>query len=202
MTLYVSYMESRQRGNPAGHTNEHVAANLRRARQSSGVDLRELSARIKATGRTISPSALSKIENGDRRVDVDDLTVFAYALETTPAALLMPPEDASAPAGVPEGRFTHEEVQAWILGKVKLTTTDLIRYWTDEAHVCQSYIFRFKGLISAQEAKTPPSGQWVTPTEVYKESLAAQRARLGLISARLLELDPTSAPIVETPDNP
>ena len=98
--------------------------------------------------------------------------------------------------------WLSEEVQAWILGKVKLTTTDLIRYWTDEAHVCQSYIFRFKGLISAQEAATPPSGQWVTPTEVYKESLAAQRRRLGIISARLLELDPTSAPIVEAPDNP
>ena len=53
----------------------------------------------------MSPSALSKIENGDRRVDVDDLTVFAYILQTTPAALLTPPEGSSPPTGVPGGQF-------------------------------------------------------------------------------------------------
>ncbi|WP_422933059.1 helix-turn-helix domain-containing protein [Sinomonas sp. P47F7] len=192
-------MDARQRGNPPGNTNAHVAANLRRARQGIGVDLRELSARIKAAGRTISPTALSRIENGERRVDVDDLTTLAYALETTPAGLLSPPSDGPAPSGV-TGRFIPEEVQSWIDGKVKLTTADLIRYWNGEAHLCQGYIFRFKGLIRAQEEATPTSGRWVTATEAYRESLATQRARLALISARLLELDPTSAPVVETPD--
>lgn len=195
--MYVSYMDTRQRGNPPGNTNAHVAANLRRARQGIGVDLRELSARIKTAGRSISPTALSRIENGDRRVDVDDLTTLAYALETTPAGLLAPQADAPAPTGVAD-RFLAEEVQAWIQGRVKLTISDLIRYWTDEAHVCQGYIFRFKGLIESQESATPPSGRWVTPTSVYQESLATQRERLERISARLLELDPTRPPLTET----
>ena len=63
-------METRQRGNPPGNTNGHVAMNLRIVRQRSGVDLRSLAARMREAGRTISASALSKIENGDRRVDV------------------------------------------------------------------------------------------------------------------------------------
>lgn len=192
-------MEQRKRGNPAGNTNEHVAANLRKVRQSSGVDLRELSARIKATGRVISPSALSKIENGDRRVDVDDLTVFAYALETTPATLLAPPDDGPLPAGVPEDQYLPEEIDAWIRGRVKLTTADLVRYWTDEAHTSQGYIYSFKELLRHQQTTTPPSGRWVTPTAVLEERMAGQRERLALIRGRLLELDPLSAPIQETP---
>jgi transcriptional regulator with XRE-family HTH domain len=192
MTVYVSYMDDRKRGNPAGQTNEVVAANLRKVRQSTGVDLRELSARIKTTGRVISPSAVSKIENGDRRVDVDDLTVFAYALETTPAALLTPAsEEAQAPAGVPEGQFTPEEVQAWIRGTVKLTTEDLLRYWKEQAFDSASYIRRSEDILAQYD-----QGQvGVTPREVYEKRIATHRGRLAKITGRQLELDPMSIPI-------
>ena len=193
VTVYVSYMEERKRGNPAGHTNQLVAANLRRARQSIGVDLRELAARIKATGRTISPSALSKIENGDRRVDVDDLTVFAYALETTPAALLAPAEDAPAPAGVPEGEFTAEEIQMWIRGRVKITVEDLLRYWKEQAFDSASYIRRSEEILAQYDR-----GQTgVTPREVYEKRIATHQERLAFISGRQLELDPMAIPIEE-----
>ena len=194
VTVYVSYMDDRKRGNPAGYTNELVAANLRRVRQSTGVDLRELSARIKATGRVISPSALSKIENGERRVDVDDLTVFAYALETTPAALLAPPsEDGRAPAGVPEGQFTSEEIQAWIQGAVKLTTEDLLRYWKDQAFDSASYIRRSEDILAQYD-----HGQvGVTPRDVYEKRIATHRGRLAMINGRQLELDPMAIPIEE-----
>ena len=190
MDVYVSCMENRKRGNPPGHTNQHVAANLQHARRSTGVDLRTLSARIAEAGRNISPSALSKIENGDRRVDVDDLTAFAYALETTPAALLAPPADALTLTGVPD-RFVAEEVRAWTQGRVKLTGGDLLRYWTDEAHHCQSYIKRFEDLLAQYDR-----GEFgVTPRDVYEERLETQRERLAFIRGRLLQLDPMGVPI-------
>lgn len=192
-TVYVSCMDERQRGNPAGHTNKHVAANLRKARQSTGVDLRELSARIKATGRVISPSALSKIENGDRRVDVDDLTVFAYALGTTPAALLIPPDDGPAPSGVPEGQYAPEELQAWVQGAVKLTTQDLLRYWKDQAFDSASYIRRSEDILAQYDR-----GQvGVTPRAIYEKRIATHQERLAMISGRQLELDPMATPIDE-----
>lgn len=193
VTVYVSCMEDRKRGNPAGHTNQQVAANLRRARQSNGVDLRELSARIKATGRTVSPSALSKIENGDRRVDVDDLTVFAYALETTPAALLAPGEDAPALAGVPDGQFTPEEIERWIQGRVTLTTGDLLRYWKEESFNSASYVRRSEDILAQYDR-----GQvGVTPREVYEKRMVTHRDRLAMIRGRQLELDPMAVPIEE-----
>lgn len=192
VTVYVSYMDDRKRGNPAGHTNELVAANLRKVRQSSGVDLRELSARIKATGRVISPSALSKIENGERRVDVDDLTVFAYALETTPAALLTPASEATqAPAGVPESQFTSEEVQAWIQGRVKLTTEDLLRYWKEQAYDSANY----KQVSEEILAQYDQGQRGVTPREVHEKRIATHRERLAMINGRRMELDPMTMPV-------
>lgn len=185
-------MDDRKRGNPAGHTNEVVAANLRTVRQSSGVDLRELSARIKATGRVISPSALSKIENGDRRVDVDDLTVFAYALETTPAALLTPTaEETHATAGVPQGRFKPEEVQAWIQGRVKLTTEDLLRYWKEQAYDSANYVRRSEEILEQYDQGHPG----VTPREVHEKRIATHRERLATINGRRMELDPMAMPV-------
>ena len=193
VTVYVSCMDDRKRGNPAGHTNQQVAANLRRARQSIGVDLRELSARIKETGRTVSPSALSKIENGDRRVDVDDLTVFAYALETTPAALLAAGEDAPALAGVPDGQFAPEEIERWIQGRVTLTTEGLLRYWKEESFNSASYVRRSEDILAQYDR-----GQvGVTPREVYEKRIAVHQERLAFIRGRQLELDPMAVPIEE-----
>lgn len=183
-------MEKRQRGNPSGNTNAHVAANLRTARQAIGMDLRTFADRIKETGRAMSPSALSKIENGDRRVDVDDLTVFAYILRTTPAKLLTPSEGATtAPAGVPDGRFNDEEVQMWIQGSVKLTTEDLVRYWKEQYFHAASYARRSEDLLALYD-----KGQvGVTPREVYEEQLRTQRTRLDQARGRVLALDPTAS---------
>lgn len=38
----------------------------------------------------MAASAVYKVENGERRVDVDDLVAFAFALNVTPNALLLP----------------------------------------------------------------------------------------------------------------
>lgn len=44
-------------------------------------------------GHRIQASSITKIEKGDRRVDVDDLVALAVALRTTPNALLLPDVD-------------------------------------------------------------------------------------------------------------
>lgn len=184
-------MESRQRGNPAANTNAHVAANLRSARQAIGMDLRTLSERVKETGRAMSPSALSKIENGDRRVDVDDLTVFAYILQTTPATLLAPPEGASPPTGVPSGQYNLEEIQAWVRGQAKFTTEDLARYWKDEFFSAVSSIHYYENLM-VQYAEDGKGNQMHRST--YEERLASFRARRDAARVRLLMLDPDALP--------
>jgi len=164
---------------------------VRAARQAIGMDLRSFSERVKETGRAMSPSALSKIENGERRVDVDDLTVFAYILQTTPAALLAPAEGASQPTGVPSGQFNHEEIQVWVRGQAKFTTEDLARYWKDEYFSAVSSIHYYENLMM-QYTEDGKGNEMHRGT--YEERLASFRARRDAARVRLLALDPDALP--------
>jgi transcriptional regulator with XRE-family HTH domain len=155
------------------------------------MDLRTFADRIRETGRAMSPSALSKIENDDRRVDVDDLTVFAYILGTTPAALLTPTESASPPTGVPDDQFNPEEIRAWVRGQAKLTTEDLARYWKDEYFNAVSQVRYYEGLI-LQYADGREGNTMHRAT--YEQRLAAAGVRRDEARLRLLALDPDALP--------
>lgn len=155
------------------------------------MDLRTFADRIKETGRAMSPSALSKIENGDRRVDVDDLTVFAYILGTTPTALLTPAESASPPTGVPEDHFIPEEIRAWVRGQTKLTTEGLAHYWKDEYFNAVSQVRYYEGLM-LQYAEDREGNTMHRAT--YEQRLAAAGARRDEARLRLLALDPDALP--------
>ncbi|WP_422748608.1 XRE family transcriptional regulator [Mycobacterium sp. WMMD1722] len=85
--------------------------NIRRLRGRMPVT--ELSEKLTALGRPIPPLGLRRIEDGSRRVDVDDLTSLALALDVSPVTLLMPyTETDDEPAEV-TGRA--EAVKASIL---------------------------------------------------------------------------------------
>lgn len=184
-------MESRQRGNAAGNTNAHVAANMRVARQRLGMDLRTFAARVKEAGRAMSASALSKIENGERRVDVDDLAVIAYVLETTPAALLTPPEGTPPPTGIPAGQFGAEELSAWVRGEVKLTDGDLARYWKGQWEQIGGSLMYYESLVgNYTSGKGNPAH-----LKQYEDRLTQLRIRREDIRARLLALDPDALPV-------
>lgn len=155
------------------------------------MDLRTFSERVKETGRSMSTSALSKVENGDRRVDVDDLTVFAYILQTTPAALLAPPEGAPPPTGVPSDQFNREEIEVWVRGQAKFTTEDLARYWKDEYFSAVSSIHYYENLMM-QYAEDGKGNQLHRGT--YEERLASFRTRRDAARVRLLALDPDALP--------
>lgn len=79
-----------------GSVGQRVAKEVARLRGRTTV--RELSARLAKLGRPILPSGITKIEQGKRRVDVDDLVALAVALQVTPTRLLLgpPPTDGTA----------------------------------------------------------------------------------------------------------
>jgi transcriptional regulator with XRE-family HTH domain len=54
------------------------------------MSLADLSRALGEVGRPMAPSAVHKIEQGERRIDVDDLIAFSLALGETPNALLLP----------------------------------------------------------------------------------------------------------------
>jgi transcriptional regulator with XRE-family HTH domain len=77
---------------PLGPVGRSVIQNLERLRTERELTYRQLSDRLSAIGRPIPTLGLSRIEKGNRRVDVDDLVALCIALEVSPAALLLPPD--------------------------------------------------------------------------------------------------------------
>ncbi len=73
-----------------GATGEQVRMNVRRLRERLGLSQSQLARLTAATSRPLAATAINEIENGARRVDVDDLVALAGALGVNPNALLMP----------------------------------------------------------------------------------------------------------------
>lgn len=64
--------------------------NVKRLRSSADWSLAQLSDRLAKVGRPIRATGLHRLENGKRRIDVDDLVALALAFNVSPITLLMP----------------------------------------------------------------------------------------------------------------
>ncbi|MDJ0311674.1 helix-turn-helix transcriptional regulator [Arthrobacter sp. H35-D1] len=100
-----------------GPTGRTVAENMKRVRVDRGLNYADLSRSVTERGRTISPLAIRRMEEGGRRIDVDDLMALAIALGVNPSALLLPhyigDEDYSDEVtAMPEGT-TAADIWAW-----------------------------------------------------------------------------------------
>lgn len=73
-----------------GPTGDLVRERVAETRRFRGLSYAELSRRLAEAGRPIPPLGLSRIESGERRVDVDDLVALASALHVAPVWLLVP----------------------------------------------------------------------------------------------------------------
>jgi transcriptional regulator with XRE-family HTH domain len=73
-----------------GPTGESVRANIIEQRKRKNLTYARLSRKLKARGRAIPELRLPRIEDGDRRVDVDALMALAEALDVSPITLLVP----------------------------------------------------------------------------------------------------------------
>ncbi|MCM3894304.1 helix-turn-helix domain-containing protein [Gordonia sputi] len=80
-----------------GATGETVRRNIARIRNEQRLTLRQLADRLHETDRPLSYTTLSQIENGARRVDVDDLMTLAVALDVSPSALLAGADESDQP---------------------------------------------------------------------------------------------------------
>ncbi|MFI6334161.1 helix-turn-helix domain-containing protein [Streptomyces sp. NPDC050535] len=65
--------------------------NLKALRESMQLTTEQLADQVTRLGRPMRANTITKIEKGQRRVDVDDLMALAVALDTSPGRLLMPP---------------------------------------------------------------------------------------------------------------
>lgn len=75
---------------PIGAIGQNVIDAVAELRQARGLSLRGLSALLGDLGRPVLPIGLSRLENGQRKVDAADLVALAVALGVNPSALLLP----------------------------------------------------------------------------------------------------------------
>jgi transcriptional regulator with XRE-family HTH domain len=68
-------------------------------------------------------TVISKIERGERRIDVDDLVAFALALNVSPLTLLLPPTADGEPVDLTES-YTLAASTAWSWAEGRQTAMD------------------------------------------------------------------------------
>lgn len=104
--------------NDVGPTGQTVAANIARIRAMRIMSTYNLSERLEELGRPIAPSAITRIESGARKVDVDDLMVFAAALRVSPSALLLPflPTEGAQIEITGPGAIPADAAWDWVIG--------------------------------------------------------------------------------------
>jgi transcriptional regulator with XRE-family HTH domain len=101
-----------------GATGERAAANLAEIRKARHMEQAEVADRMNKLGRPMSAPVVSKTENHDRRIDVDDLVAFAVALGVTPNRLLLPGSvrDDDPVELLPEVRVSAMAAWKWATG--------------------------------------------------------------------------------------
>lgn len=163
-------------GNPMGPSSGVVAGNLRKVRLNRGLTLQDVAERLTERGRTMTTSAVSKIERAERRVDVDDLTALAAVLGVTPTDLLMPvATDGPLLTGLPEG-LTVEDVDAWLLGKAELTREALADYWLHEADRTRMFMAADVRAYKAAQAKDEKD-RYLERVQMQQSTVARDRDR-------------------------
>ena len=114
---------SKRTSRPVGSTAQALAANLREIRKQRGIDIADLTRVLGENGYPISASAISKIENGRQRADVDMLVALSVALNVSPLRLLLPvdvaPDEKVDITGAP-GPIFSSLLWQWALGRIPL----------------------------------------------------------------------------------
>lgn len=102
----------------SGPAASQVARNIQRVRKARQLKQSEVSERLAAAGRPTLPTVVSKIERGERRIEVDDLVAFGRALDVPPVLLLFP---------------LGEEPDVEVLAGQSVPTWDAFRWFVGEA---------------------------------------------------------------------
>lgn len=101
-----------EEGASAGTARE----NLRRIRVEKDLTWTVLSKMLADYGRKIPPISLRRIEDGDRRIDVDDLMALSFVLDVRPYDLLLPVREPDRVVEVTgPGERQSAEVWSWAL---------------------------------------------------------------------------------------
>ncbi len=104
-----------------GPTGRRLAANILALRRARNLNQPQLARRMQDQGRAVHATVISKIEQLDRRVDVDDLVALAVALGVTPNRLLLQAGINGDVALTPAETVNADAAWRWACGDQKLS---------------------------------------------------------------------------------
>jgi transcriptional regulator with XRE-family HTH domain len=96
--------------------SEAAAEELRRVRMRKGWNQQQLADRLYELGAPTDRATISKIETGDRRIALDEVFWFAYALGVSPQALILPRRFGSSVAVTPTTSLETPLALDWLRG--------------------------------------------------------------------------------------
>jgi transcriptional regulator with XRE-family HTH domain len=155
-----------------------VARNVARLRNARGLTTVQLAKLLEDAGRPITASSITKLELGQRKVDVDDLNVLAVVLRVSPSSLLVPPtaDPATTVEITSAGAVPADLAWAWTLGEhpLDLPPNDDGEVWNDfQTNSRPSGRRHFRGTVSGEIRLSPAL------SEAYRQSGASETVRLG-----------------------
>lgn len=107
-----------------GVTGLAVRGNIKRIREARDMSWAQMSRFLQRAGRPIAALGLRRIEDGSRRVDVDDLMAIAIVLDVTPNDLLLPEEGSGATEVTGMASRDSDHFWAWARGRTQLDTEE------------------------------------------------------------------------------
>jgi hypothetical protein len=126
---------------------------------------------MREQGRPVLPSGITKIEQGERRVDADDLVALAVVFGVTPNALLLPAQESMRPVCLtPTVAVPWWRAWEWASGELPLDAAN-------RSHP------RLSELAEWFELNRPHK----SPEEIAAEVAAAQRTRMARQEGQLLK---------------
>jgi transcriptional regulator with XRE-family HTH domain len=113
------------KGITEGATGLTVRENIKRIREARDMSWAQMSRFLDRAERPIAALGLRRIEDGSRRVDVDDLMAIAVVLDVTPNDLLLPPagpEEVEASGGLVG--FGADQLWDWACNRRQLDSDE------------------------------------------------------------------------------
>lgn len=94
-----------------------VGANIARIRNLRGMTVRDLSSALAGLGLKLSASGVSEVENAGRKLPVEELLIFAIALNTSVVDLLIPDDGSDLDIATGVEPFPPGKLEGWVQGK-------------------------------------------------------------------------------------
>lgn len=150
-----------------------VGDNLRRLRKERGLSLADVSARVASLGVPLSLNLLSKVELGNRSLELDELLAVARAVDAPPLLLIFPVGHAPSVEVFPGARVRTWDAARWFTGEAPLPVGTPGSEWADGQRWADSPAALFRdhdGLVQ----------QWVQANAALQRLQSAEAQELNM----------------------